>query len=354
MATKSSVVVLVEKPSIARALAPVLAKKWPNESIYLVVLFTYGGPFVFKYPRGLTWNQYPFIGEPQWKRVESASIRIGQVTQGDLQPVECNIEALLQDANRIVFACDQDHTGAVAFHTFIREVLGADASQHVYPALRLWHLRPDDIAAAVDAHETTVADWYQSSLLYGCAKRYFDYNFHVNSLAIFGKLLRKLGVNCELRNAAPGYGFYVTKFNLQALFYFREQGSTSEGSLLQAFDLWQGTGKYTAQRQQYRNPSLGSAMSRCAILTQLKEVGLLAEEAMPWQRRDGSWGARSYLRLSSLGDEFLSHVHPDCLDADIPFRLDQWCMQGLSASKPSMDRYLRTFFGKQKRFADRI
>jgi hypothetical protein len=45
----------------------------------------------------------------------------------------------------------------------------------------------------------------------------------------------------------------------------------------------------------------------------------------------------------------LNRLHPDCEDPDLPFRLHAWCEAG-AAAKPAIDRYIKTFFGKQKRF----
>lgn len=56
-----------------------------------------------------------------------------------------------------------------------------------------------------------------------------------------------------------------------------------------------------------------------------------------------------YYSITAKGQEFLSLLHRECNDQDLPYRLHQWC-QNWNDSKPTIDRYLRTFFGRQKRF----
>lgn len=58
------------------------------------------------------------------------------------------------------------------------------------------------------------------------------------------------------------------------------------------------------------------------------------------------------LGLTAQGEAFLSALHPDCEDADLPFRLRQW-EASWPVSRPSVERYLRTFFGKAARFTPR-
>lgn len=55
------------------------------------------------------------------------------------------------------------------------------------------------------------------------------------------------------------------------------------------------------------------------------------------------------LLCSCCGAVTLSHLHPDCQDMDLPGRMNEWQNQW-PASRGKIERYLRTFFGKQLRF----
>ena len=87
---------------------------------------------------------------------------------------------------------------------------------------------------------------------------------------------------------------------------------------------------------------LGSAASSHEIITNLVLLGLVS--CTPDQSN------RLGCRLTDAGASFLDLLHPDCEDADLPFRHSQWQAEW-PASRSAMERYLRTFFGKQRRFA---
>ncbi len=96
---------------------------------------------------------------------------------------------------------------------------------------------------------------------------------------------------------------------------------------------WRGTGKYPLGE-------MGSPASRGALIDRLRTLRLVSKESKG-------------IQLSPLGEEFLTRLHPDCKDLDLPQRLATWCTAGLEASKPGIDKYIRTVFGKQLRFAAR-
>jgi hypothetical protein len=64
-------------------------------------------------------------------------------------------------------------------------------------------------------------------------------------------------------------------------------------------------------------------------------------------------GGKVLLKLSDLGHRYLDSLHPSCEDADLPFRLDAWSKLPEVEAKAKIDRYIRTFFGKQKNHLDR-
>ena len=53
-----------------------------------------------------------------------------------------------------------------------------------------------------------------------------------------------------------------------------------------------------------------------------------------------------------MGRAFLEKLHPDCEDPDLPFRLSEW-QHDPATGHAKAQRYLRTWFGKQKRFMNR-
>lgn len=329
---QKTIVILSEKPHATRIIAPHVSAQWPHHRI--VALHTmYIGAYRFALPRGLRWHDYPCIFEldnvepnTQWANWRPMLIESGQCQSIDLDPHE-----ELRAADEIVYACDPDHTGMVAAYITLQGVLGADKAAPMRHAINLRSLNAEAIRLAVQNPEVYPN---QQLLSYGLTKRYFETNFAANSLAIFGKTLQKAGIDQNKH--------FMSKYMLQTLFYVaKSKVPLSEGALINAMaNKWTGTGRY---KREGNAVAVGSAASQASIITNLIETGLLetTEDAK-----------RPTLCVSELGQRFLSLVHPDCEDADLPFRLDAWCEAGLEASKPAIDRYLKTFFGKQKRYID--
>ena len=84
---------------------------------------------------------------------------------------------------------------------------------------------------------------------------------------------------------------------------------------------------------------MGSAASRQNIHACLTELGLTNQSE------------KGMLSITPLGTAFVAALHPDCRDFDLPFRLDAWMSMGVEVAEPAIERYLKTFFGKQLRFA---
>ncbi|MBV8248470.1 MAG: hypothetical protein JO200_08455 [Comamonas sp.] len=317
---KEHTVFVVEKLSTLRKLAPHLSSRWPGKVYAITTLYL--GLYEFRYPRGLSMADFPFVGEPTWKvrhQEQSPAFEI----QGDeahrcaLDPVE-----LLRGASSICFAADPDPAGAVAFHVLLSECLGDASARASWPALRLRALDERSISSAPDAAGATSDDWFESMRNAGIARRFFDFNYNINALALFGQALRQVG--------GLSRDYLVSKYSLQLLYALRDwPPARSDGALIHAMENWQGTGRYTAC-------GMGSPASRLAILTGLRSAGLV----------DG-------VALTASGRAFLNGLHPDCCDQDLPGRIGEW-EQHWPASRPKMERYLRTFFGKQKRYAQEL
>lgn len=184
-------------------------------------------------------------------------------------------------------------------------------------------LDAESVQRALDAPSSTADPLFRTWLNRGAAKRFFDYNFNINALALFGECLRKVGVNTE------AYAYGLSKYSLQLLYALKGASQLTETQFFCMMGRWPGTGRYGIS-------SLGSAASQSAILNGLIEAGLL-------NRSGGGIG------LSGRGNDLLGLLHPDCQDQDLPARLDEWQSQW-PESRGKIERYLRTFFGKQLRY----
>ncbi|MDN8078786.1 hypothetical protein QZN30_05430 [Burkholderia multivorans] len=328
-----NVLIVTEKPSVTRCLAPFARKSWPDAS----VTFVHAVPYVnirFAYPRGLKMREFPFLAEPgtrlvPWEKWSCQPATLAATAE--LLPTEVR-EELFTSADVIVSACDVDHTGANAFATLLEHVFG-DTRYLQCPALSIWSL--DD--AAIETAFKNMAPFGEicaKNLEYGRIKRYFDWNWNVNSLAIFGETQAGVGVPLD---APP-----MSKYALQLLYALRDQPPMTAGAVVQLMHRWPGTGRYQIKPGQW-HPQLGSAASRSPILDNLSLAGLLSRTEV-----DGKTG----VAVSPRGYALLEMLHPDCEDPDLPYRLHAWCEQGFAA-KPAINRYINTLFGKQKRFLGR-
>lgn len=319
------VVFVVEKSSVVRALAPLLSKYWPDKQLYAITT-TYIGLYEFRYPRGLSFNDFPYVAEPGWKARQtedgfsgSWEIRDGTASKSYLEP-----SSLLREAETVWCAVDPDASGVIAYHVLLTQCLSEAEATVPRPALRIYALDAESIESALRSCDSTANAWFIEARNAGIARRFFDFNFNINSFSLFGVALRRAGVS-------ESGMVTVSKYGLQLLYGLRGQAAASEGALVHSMQNWRGTGRYAPT-------ALGSPASRDEILFRLQSAGLVVT------KRDGG------VLLSEKGESFLQQLHPDCCDPDLPTRLRQW-EASWPASRPNIVRYLRTFFGKQKRFS---
>lgn len=328
-----NILVVSEKPSVTRCLAPFARKHWPDASVTFVHAVPYAN-IRFAYPRGLKMHEFPFLTEPSarlvpWEKWSCQPATLAAT--GELHPTEMR-EELFTSADVIVSACDADHTGASGFAVLLEHVFG-DTRYLQCPALSVWSLDDASIETAFK-NMVPFGEICAKSLEYGRIKRYFDWNWNVNSLAILGETQLRVGVPLD---APP-----MSKYALQLLYALRDQPPMTAGAVVQLMHRWPGTGRYQIKSGQW-HPQLGSAASRSPILDNLILAGLLSPTEV-----DGKTG----VVVSPRGYALLEILHPDCEDPDLPYRLQAWCEQGYVA-KPAINRYINTFFGKQKRFLAR-
>jgi hypothetical protein len=160
-------------------------------------------------------------------------------------------------------------------------------------------------------------------------RRYFDYNYLLNAYPIMGMTSEKaLGRRLE---------WPLTKHELQVLYHVRQIGRVSDGRLFDDMQNWKGTGRYSSNgwTDYY---GIGNPASRYDIMGNLVKQGLLVRPKI------------ACLDISTDGLRLLDALHPDCHDPDQVLRLYSWAQLPLDEAKSKINRYIRTFFGKQKRF----
>lgn len=335
--------IIVEKLQVAKIIAPFVAERWPGEELNIICSVPYWLN-VYSYPRGLAYNDYPLLGTPCYKKTDvlfndgtftwSMLVKDGVISPHRRIYFD-EASELMGNAEHLVFAGDWDHTGVWGMERLL-ELLSPDRDKGDYDvavfsagldeaSIRrvLWDLRrPDDKRFVALSNAAQV-------------KRYFDYNFNVNSLSILGNLYRDVsGTNTPV---------LITKNMVQILIHAVLHGEIAEAGNNGLYH-WKGTGKYNPEafeKYEWWLQGLGSAASRHVLLKQMVELGLIAPVGDP---------KRAYVFVSTpFGREFEGRLHKDCTDPDLPFRLNLWMARPFDEVKPSIDAYLAGFFRKQKR-----
>lgn len=338
-----TILLVTEKPGwlTEPGLLPSVFERWPNQRIIGFHLISTVMPrqklLMRAYPRGLSLREYPLtLSLPKLTYAPADLWGYELFSAKGIVPHTLTLEDF-KSCTQVFYLADFDHRSAFHFEQ-IREQF-------------LPHIQLEDVvqpsgwatANARGKHQTyaeteSFVENCAASLQYGAAKAYFDYNWNANALAVLGRALR--AQQTLTANPIP-----ISKFGLQLLYWLRDQeGFVTTASVSSAMHLWKGTGRYTQKTASIRI-GLGSVTAIGAIIAQLINAGYITEK--PSDAEGSSW----MCQLSSMGHALLSdYLHPDCNDPDLPFRLDDWCRQGLDVAKPAMDRYLKTFFGKQLRF----
>lgn len=331
------VLIFSEKPSICKHFEKPIIKTWSDAQVHFIAAMPVVNP-VAQYPRGLTFNAYPLIATPCYKPGKMMFCSESPINKFEWSSFE---DLNLAQYDEIVFACDPDYCGAICFYLSIEHYFGKNIwSTRNFPAIIFTSLTENDIEAAVQ-NRSNFIDSCRHWISYGLVKRYFDWHWNINSQVILSETLRRAGVfkaNFEKTDSStspysPSGNPVISKYGLQILYFIQDNPGLSEGRLIENMSKWVGTGKYPM------SDTFGSAASRCSILGQLIQLGLISKSS----------NSRNPIYITEKGLRFITLLHKDMRDADLPSRLDAWCKDGLEISKPKIDRYIKTFFGKQKK-----
>lgn len=307
-------VIVVGKPSHKIILEKILVAKFPNDQLKFIYLDLLQLE-TFKYPHGLRLYDYPFIKIPEFKNNPIN------------YPENEDPYTLVRQADEVIFAADFDYHAAFSFQLLVFGALGSNQLKREFTTWIFTGFTDTLIEKAIDNPSSTGSHEFRALVQYGTAKRYFDFNFNVNSMCLFGKCLRYIGVSTT--------EFIATKFPLQMLYWLNNHPEPhAEMELTRELDQWRGSGKYSQPGSQLI--SMGSAPTRHLILKTLVENNLVSKQDHSYQ-------------ITKKGKQFIKLLHPECYDPDLPYRLDTWC-HNWPQSREAIDRYFHTYFSRQKRF----
>lgn len=350
--------ILAEKPFVVKKYEPILREIYSEDALYNA-FFCYpmmawysGSKNRYSFPRGLKWSDYPFVGEPQFRKLEMLKARahwgfpilkpLDEWEEGQSRyehnwfRTEEAAVASLRSADKIILLMDPDEQGFHLGAHFLSENFDVVPWDKVW-VVKCCCLTDEDMRTALSSAsqpDEKFFDMVRSVKM----KRYFDYNYLVNSFAL---------------TAFRPNGFVPSKYGLQLLYAMRQWGQFSHGACIDKMCKWSGTGKYTNNIF-----GMGSAVSRSVILEALEKAQFVLGSGFCPRYFDENTqsmeGGQVLLELTTLGHRYLDSLHPSCEDADLPFRLDAWSNLPEIEAKAKIDRYIRTFFGKQKNYTDKV
>lgn len=338
--------VIIEKPAMVEWVDATLREVYPGEPLEYLIASRFGQPFVFDYPRNLKWDDYPFVQPARYKRVEAAQYLVtahpvkGGGTHGHRRLLDYTQMDNGQTAIAFTNVSNADIAAAMRLRRHL-EQLGAIA--HWTGSFVLTGTTTQDVQTALTR---PLRDIYEHMACTQTAiKADFDYSFLVNAAGLLARCYHAAGG--EFENPV------FSKYTVQALYALRSDQraglSTRDGDVMHRFQNWKGTGRYDGTHAQ-----LGSCSSQLELLDALEKYGLVAQ-AVPEPGARASWpnAPARHLELTVLGGAFLAKLHPDCEDKDLPFRIAAWQESPSQKNREASQRYLRTWFGKQKVFMER-
>ncbi|WP_411839821.1 hypothetical protein [Paracoccus sp. ME4] len=345
------VLFLCEKRHTIQRIASAWRKLHPDTPCFAIALCS-GSPggFSMRLPRSLPISAVPAIYEPLWA-VSALQVYDQDVAWQDVD----GVDLITGWKGQIVCACDPDPAGSYVFRNLLRLARPDLADDH-FPDLWLKDLSEKTIISAMSDPGSTAYGRRVCLLAMAEAKRFFDANWAVNALPTFRQVL------CDV--AVPPEHRFLSKYALQLLYELRNRVPLTESDILKLMCGRVGTGKYG---QLEHEVAMGSAASRSTILDTLKAMGLISvsetrdipisAESFAWRvargysrQEDPHVVTRDYIAISDRGRALLDRIHPKTRDPDLPFRLLEWG-RTWPESRPQIERYIRTVFGRQKRFA---
>jgi hypothetical protein len=340
------IVVIADKPSAIREWAHTARIVFPEidveRSLSLKIHPYYER--IFAFPKHLKASDFPFSGAPSFNTIDLGARSAYHGTHGEISshkvadfdgtpiPIgHSEILARLREADVIIDGVDAWPSDQAMFDLVWNQVFG-DGSEDKIAAPFLTSYSSDAMVAALAVASRERGRSRVAHLVrYGRSKWRFQYGFTINANAVLRPLQRSAGVASDAPPLSP--------FSLQLLYALKNSGPLSESKIVELMSYWTGSGRYPRQREGFtRMTQFGSPASRSLIIRNLQLAQLVTS------------GATEPVEVSPLGNRLLELLHPDCQDPDLSFRLDEWFKLPELEAQVKVDRYLRTFFGKQMRF----
>lgn len=329
-----NVLIITNKPAQSEALLRSIQRvnPWPGAMVTVIPTIL-DGLFRFDYPTELRAADLPYVGDV---RLRPGSLHAMQVGQGwlswrgicgdqnaawaagrnELKPwkegflydadlgtrlsdpdtIKSTLCDLIGSSGLVVKLNDPHYRDAVAFADIMAtRQCNLDLGYPVVLQTHVASLAQSDLDAivstlALDARDNDrvkvgTRPWRSDGAheTFGRGKNFFDYNWAVNTSALLASALQEAGVP-SLVSARPivwepiQATTLLSKYVLLMLFHLAGNGhmTWTDNTAITTMSHWMGTGKYPSS---HSGAEVGSNISRCAILENLRRLGLVAYDS---------------------------------------------------------------------------
>lgn len=183
--------------------------------------------------------------------------------------------------------------------------------------------------------------------------RHFRFNYNLNAYPIFGILSQRVGVpkRYSVRDQVWQDQNYVSYDALRVVQHLVHSAieCIEEGEFLCLLRDWSGSGKY-------RSCGIEHPATRSLVMVEMMKRGFLTyaprifdpKVSIVSTHHATLEASQELLVVTDLARDFVGQLHRSMWDPDLLGRLAVW-EDEWPASKPKIDRYLRTMWGRQKR-----
>lgn len=250
--------------------------------------------------------------------------------ENDLFEIKNTVKEYIESFDEIIYACDPDYTGVRGFTLLFKMFFGYHEykRQLAYKKIKISYLEINSLdekflKESYDKRTDLILDESFSNLIESYKKKdLFEYSFNLNSMVLFGDILRNIGIYEEV---------IITKNMLLTLMLISNSNKLTESDLI----------------HNMTNSNIGSPVSRTEIITKLYDIGLIYFGTYKKNKRDVR-----YHILTKEGELFLENIHPKVKDPKMSVKLEDKIYGNLTAEefKVDVEEKMDIMFSKQKRF----
>jgi len=365
----NKVLLLLEKPSQQELLLKsssfmkYLEEKSGYDTYHTLMISAYD----FEYPKTIKYKDYPKTNNLNFKLRNYDSDEHFTFFYKELK--KTNISFFSQFEELILFP-DPDHTGVYAAIITLEKILGDNWQQYFKKItyMKILSYDTDTIDKQIDTllfdeingktlndeNKSFYEEWYKQ----GKIKRYFEYNYNINSNIFFKEILKSLDKK---------YDFTLSKYMIMAFNFFYNEISDKgirDADFFHKLQSYKGSGKYKESKD-IHSWGIGGPASRARIVEMLIEVGLLEERIITkYNVKRKSYNPVTKIKSdkiipevkihkyfkSELGEKFFNLLSKKTFDKDLVFRLTNvWMLKSFEEAKNDIDTYIIEMFKTQKR-----